>query len=82
MELEMSHGEYPPENTGHSCLVWVAMETSFMQSEVIKEPSFSISLLFPVTIRHIIPLQIAGIRNCSEGFIIEDITCTGSITDI
>lgn len=74
----VTRGEYPPENTGHSCLVWIAMET-FMSSEVIKASSFSISLLFSVTIIHIIPLQTAGIRNCSEGFITEDITCTVSI---
>lgn len=30
MELEMSHVvRIPPDNTGESCLVWVAMETSF-----------------------------------------------------
>lgn len=78
----VTHGEHPPENTGDSCLVWAAMETSFVWSEVIKVSFFSISLLFPLSIIHIIPLQKAGIRNCSEDFIIEDNTCTGSITDI
>lgn len=78
----VTHGEYPPENTGDNCSVWTAMETSFMWSEAIKVSSSSISLLFPVNIIHIIPLQKAGIRNCSEDFIIEDNTSTGSITDI
>lgn len=75
----VTRGEYPPENTGHSYLVWIAMETSFMSSEVIKVSSFSISLLFSVTIIDIIRLQTAGIRNCSKGFIVEEIICTGSI---